>query len=243
MNLLLLMADEVVDAHVVLKDSRARHVREVLRAQVGQELTAGVVGYRPCKAMVVALDGEEVVLRLGAAFGEPASTPLLSLAVALPRPKALLRVVETAASFGIAEIALINAWKVEKAYFQSPKLEPRYLLAAAARGCEQGGHTILPQVRTHRRFMQYVDTLGKRDETWRWLFDPSAKATLVSAGGTGEKALLAFGPEGGWIPQERETWLAHGFQAVALATPILRTEIAIATALGQVALCRSAVGR
>jgi RsmE family RNA methyltransferase len=47
---------------------------------------------------------------------------------------------------------------------------------------------------------------------------------------------LAIGPEGGWIEREVETFAARGFAVVSLGAPILRTEVALAAALGQLAL-------
>jgi RsmE family RNA methyltransferase len=47
---------------------------------------------------------------------------------------------------------------------------------------------------------------------------------------------LAIGPEGGWIEREVGTFAARGFAIVSLGAPVLRVEVALAAALGQLAL-------
>jgi RsmE family RNA methyltransferase len=47
---------------------------------------------------------------------------------------------------------------------------------------------------------------------------------------------LAIGPEGGWIEREVETFAARGYAIVTLGAPVLRVEVALAAALGQLAL-------
>jgi len=48
--------------------------------------------------------------------------------------------------------------------------------------------------------------------------------------------VLAIGPEGGWIDRELETFIARGFRPFSIGTGILRSEAAVAAALGQLAL-------
>jgi RsmE family RNA methyltransferase len=48
--------------------------------------------------------------------------------------------------------------------------------------------------------------------------------------------VIAFGPEGGWIQRELDTFVARGFTPVSLGAPILRVESAIAATLGQLLL-------
>jgi RsmE family RNA methyltransferase len=53
---------------------------------------------------------------------------------------------------------------------------------------------------------------------------------------------LVVGPEGGFIPREVETFLDRGFLAARLLDAVLRTEAAVAMALGQIALLRRGGG-
>ncbi len=73
----------------------------------------------------------------------------------------------------------------------------------------------------------------------RFLFDPGGATDLLRAV-TGSPLegpfFFAFGPEGGFIDSERRSFESAGFREISLRTPILTTEIAVATALGQLAL-------
>jgi RsmE family RNA methyltransferase len=48
----------------------------------------------------------------------------------------------------------------------------------------------------------------------------------------GQRLVLAIGPEGGWVPFERELLAAHGFSPLALGLRTLRTETVVPFVLG-----------
>jgi RsmE family RNA methyltransferase len=56
-------------------------------------------------------------------------------------------------------------------------------------------------------------------------------------------AVVAIGPEGGWIPYEVGMLEARGFQAFSLGPRILRVDVAVPYILGQLELARGAGGR
>jgi RsmE family RNA methyltransferase len=234
-NLLLVERDEVDHGDlVVIADRRAEHVRGVLNAKVGSRVRAGVVGGGVGTAEVIAIDDARITLRL--AITGPARPPLpVALVLAVPRPKVLARVVEAAASFGVESIALTNAWRVDKSYLCSPRLEAPELARACRLGAEQGATTHLPVLAIHHRLMELLD--GRFPA-------PGSDLRLVAhPGGTPiehvvaqDRATLAIGPEGGWIAREVETFVARGFVPVSLGAAVLRVETAVAAALGQLDL-------
>jgi RsmE family RNA methyltransferase len=153
MNLLLVDPEELAgDGTCVVSDHRALHLRGVIGVRAGWHVRAGVVGGGLGSAEVKADDGVAITLRL--TLTEPAPLPLpIELVLAVPRPKVLSRAIETAAAFGIARIDLTNAWRVDKGYLTSPRLQPEALARAARAGAEQGGTTWLPAIQIHRRLM------------------------------------------------------------------------------------------
>ena len=133
---------------------------------------------------------------------------------------------------GIREIDLINAWRVEKAYWKSPRLSEDNLRAQAILGLEQAGDTMLPTIRLHRLFSDFVRAdLPKAVEGRRALLaHPSGDTALPRhAGGP---LVLAIGPEGGFIEREVSTLRGIGFSVVRLGPRILRVETAIAYLVG-----------
>lgn len=235
MNLLLVEPGEVGDdATVALADRRAEHLRRIIGVTVGQSVRAGIVGGGLGTAEVLSDDGATITLRL--ALTAPPSLPLpIELVLAVPRPKVLTRVIETAAAFGVARIDLTNAWRVDKSYLASPRLADAATAYALRFGAEQGATTHVPPLAIHDRFMGLLDT--------RW---PSATAgapatRLLAHPGAPpiEQATLtwpltiAIGPEGGWIQREIDTFVERGFTPVSIGGPILRVEAALSATLGQ----------
>jgi RsmE family RNA methyltransferase len=233
MNLLLVDPEELAsDGTCVVRDHRALHLRSVIGVRAGWHVRAGVVGGRIGSAEVRADDGTAITLRL--VLTEPAPLPLpIELVLALPRPKVLSRVVETAAAFGVARIDLTNAWRVDKGYLTSPRLQPEALARAARTGAEQGGTTWLPAIKIHRRLMALLDERWPGPPAIKLIAHPGAPPIERAVLGPPEPTVLAIGPEGGWITREVETFIGRGFTPVSLGEPILRVETAVAAALAQ----------
>lgn len=234
MNLLLVEPGEVGgDGVILLGDRRAEHLRRFIGVTVGSTVKAGVIAGRTGSAEVLADDGTTISLRLS--LTGPVSVPLpISLVLAVPRPKVLTRVIETAAAFGVRRIDLTNSWRVEKAYLQSPRLSAEALAYAVRFGAEQGATTHVPPVELHERLMGLLDA--------RWAVPTAAPATKliahpdappIEAAALTWPLVLALGPEGGWIQRELDTFVERGFTPVSIGTPILRVEAALAAVLGQ----------
>lgn len=245
MNLILLFPDDLTaDGTVRLTGRRARHVHDVHRAQVGESLTVGRVNGLVGKGTVLAVAPDEV--RLSVVLSEDPPPPTgLDLLLAMPRPKVLRRILQSAASLGARRIVLVAAQRVEKSYFDTPFLEPAEIERNLVLGLEQARDTVLPEVVVRRRFRPFVedelDAFWPRATCARLLAHPAAARGPESCvlGKAGSPAVLAIGPEGGWIPFELELLEAHGFRQFGLGSRILRVETAVPFAFGQVQLLRT----
>lgn len=211
----------------------------MLGVTVGSRVRAGVIGGNTGIAEVIS-DGDPLVLAL--ALADPPRPPLpVELVLAVPRPKVLTRAVETAAAFGVERIQLTNAWRVDKSFLSSPRLAPEALAQAARLGAEQGATTHLPAITVHPRLMPLLDErwpvpMPQPGPGTRLIAHPDAPP--IERGFQGGAAVLAIGPEGGWIERELETFVARGFTPVSLGSAILRVEAAVAGALAQLVLLR-----
>lgn len=238
MNLLLVEPAEVVGDVVRLRalDRRAVHLRDVLRVTPGRTLRAGIVDGTLADATVTAVDADAITLALHPTTAAPPALPI-TLWLAVPRPKVLARVLQAAASMGLASIELTNAWRVDKSYLKSPRLTPTALRAELLLGAEQGGTPRLPTVRVHDRFMALVEQ-GRGAATHALVAHPHGGAPLEQVVRPGPLAptVVAIGPEGGWIDRELATLADAGFAAVTLGAPILRTEAAVVAVVSQLLL-------
>jgi RsmE family RNA methyltransferase len=240
-NLLLLQPEEVDEAgRARLEDPRrVDHLRRVLGVAIDDVLRAGIVDGPVGRARVAALDPAGVTLIFEPGSPSPVRPPV-DLVLALPRPKVLRRVLRAAAELGVGRLDLVNAWRVDKSYWGSPRLRPEAMRAALCEGCEQAGQTWLPRVAQHRLLVPFVDqVLPRRSAGLRVLAHPAAERGLETLPGVGERrVLVALGPEGGWTDTEVDSFVARDFVPVTFGKAILRTEVAVALVLGQLQLLR-----
>lgn len=237
MNLLLLEANEVTGGVAVLTGRRAEHLRKVLKVTIGRELRAGIVDGPRATAVVSNISDHDVVVDVAIDDALPPAPLPLTLWLAMPRPLALGRVLQTVATFGIARVELTNAWRVDKSYFGSPKVRTEAIREDLLLGAEQGGTTRLPVVTVHDRLLSLVER-GVGDASYRLLAHPYDAQPLeqVVTPGPMQPTIVAIGPEGGWIDRELESLETAGFTRVSLCQPVLRTDTAVTTLLAQLML-------
>ncbi len=234
--------EELASGVATLRGRRAKHIAEVHRVVAGDALVVGELNGRIGTGTVRAVSSDEVVLE--AHFNREPPPPLgIDLLLALPRPKILRRVLAAATSMGVKRIVLVNGQRVERSYFQSPLLERDAIREALVLGLEQGCDTVLPEVLLKRGFKPFVeDQLATLWPEGAHKLLPHPTATQVirdcDFGTPREPAVIALGPEGGWIPYEVEKLQAAGFQAFSLGPRILRVDTAVPAVLAQVALLR-----
>jgi 16S rRNA (uracil1498-N3)-methyltransferase len=245
LNLLLLEPGEMRDGAVTLGGRRAEHLRGVLKVEVGQRLRVGVIdgGSGFAEVLAVSAGGEvELAVEIAAPSAGAGDAPSVDLIVALPRPQALHRILQSAAAMSVRRLWLVNAWRVEKSYFSSPSLRPETVRRHLLLGAEQGMTTRLPEVGVERLLVPFVARLGERDHPpLRLIAHPDAATPIESRwldADPRQPVEIAVGPEGGWIDREVETFREAGFQPVSLGPWILRVETAVAAALAQIELLR-----
>jgi RsmE family RNA methyltransferase len=235
-NLLLLHADEVdASGRARLSGRRLEHAREVLRVQAGQTLKVGVVGGLMGTAEVISQSSVALVLEVSVSQ-QPPPRAGVSLVLAVPRPKALKRVIPAVASLGVDRVVLVNAARVEKSYFDSKVLAREFLDGLVELGLEQACDTIRPTLEIRERLKPFVE-----DELASWapadsvrlVPHPHASTPLRPVPGS-KHVVLAIGPDGGWVPFEIELFTKHGFQPVSLGPRVLRGEVAVPAVLGAV---------
>lgn len=245
MNLIILQpTDRCSGDEYILADDRSEHVREILRAEVGDVLSVGLLNGPLGRGIVRSIEGREVVLAcefenqvMEQAGGR------VDLVCALPRPQTLKKVLHSAAAMGVSNLYFIRSNRVEKSYFHSPMLEPENYNRFLIEGLSQGKSTLLPQVSFHQRFREffedYLPGVPSIAQCKKILFSTQGENNLLGCGlCRADNVLLALGPEGGWVEFEEELMIASGFMPVTLGPWILRVENALVAALGQLELVR-----
>jgi len=225
-NLILLFDDDFIsDSRVRLTGRRLQHVRDVHRATAGESLTVGIANGRIGRGTITRLGDDALEMDVALDRDPPPPLPL-TLILALPRPKVLNRVIAGAASLGIKRIVLINAWRVEKSYWSSPRLTPENLRTQSILGLEQARDTVLPSIELRRLFRPFVeDELPSIAATRALVAHPPASEECPRD--VREPVTLVIGPEGGFIDAEIASLERVGFTPVSIGERILRVETAV----------------
>ncbi|MEO8645786.1 16S rRNA (uracil(1498)-N(3))-methyltransferase [Pseudomonas sp.] len=233
MNLLLLEeADFIAADRAILRDRRLTHMQEVHRSVVGDSLRVGRISGLMGSAELLRLDADEAELRVVLDQPPPAKLPL-TLVLALPRPKMLRRVFQTVAAMGVPRIILVNSYRVEKSFWQTPFLEPEAIREQLILGLEQARDSVLPEIVIEKRFKPFVEDRlpAITDGTLGLVGHPGNYPPCPR--GLNEPVTLAIGPEGGWIPYEIDLLGKAGLQPVQLGDRILRVETAVTALLAR----------
>lgn len=239
MNLLLLTPEQYLAPKTAgaerqwrIHGQRFVHIRDVLKLSLGDSLRAGELDGEVGRATIVSFTAESVVVTFGAEHPPTPALPL-QLILALPRPKMLKRTLLDASSLGVKKIVLINSWKVDKSYWQTPNLKSSSLHEKLLLGLEQAQDTMLPEIILAPRFKPFMeDELDLFAGTsQRIIAHPGASSAMPS--GLTESVTLAIGPEGGWTEYELSLFLQRGFNTHHFGKRILRVETAMPALIGR----------
>jgi len=234
MNLVLLFDEDFVSGarRVRMAGRRAHYVRTVHRARVDDVLRVGRLNGRLGSGRITALNDDSLEMDVVLDQAPPPPLPL-TLLLALPRPKGLKRVLQAATAMGVKHIVLMNAWRVEKSFWQSPALAAAMLREQMILGLEQARDTMLPEITVRPLFKPFVeDELPAiAGASRRLLAHPAAIRPCPRA--VDGAVTLAVGPEGGFIDYEIDMLEQRGFEPVSLGARVLRVEHAVPALLGR----------
>jgi RsmE family RNA methyltransferase len=229
-NLIIVEADEFgATGEVTVSGARAAHLLNTLKVAPGQTVRLGLLDGPLGIGTVMSASGDRVTLRCELGATAP-PRPRVDLLLALPRPKVLRRLWPQLAALGVGRIALTNAARVERNYFDTHVLAPACYRPLLIEGLQQARDTRLPPVSIHRQFRILVeDELdGLFGRGLRLVGDPRATRPAGEAvrAAAPDRALVAVGPEGGWNDFELELLESRGFQPVGIGRRTLRVDTA-----------------
>ncbi len=146
MNLVLLEDNDfIAQNHVKLKGRRFNHLSSVNKVKINDQLVCGLLNGKVGTGLITGISNTSLEMKVSLTKDPPDSLPL-TIVLALPRPKMLKRIIESVTSLGVKNIYLINSWRVEKSFWQSPMLDEEYLKKYMMLGLEQSRDTILPEI-------------------------------------------------------------------------------------------------
>lgn len=237
MNRILFDAQELQGERATFGGARAEHVLTVLHGEVGQTLKTGVVNGRVGTSVIETIDrsaSDGPLITVRCSHTVAAMSPWADLILAPPRPRVMKRLLPQLTSLGVGRIVLVGAQKVEKDFWGATLLKEENYRPLLLDGLMQAGTTALPTLETRRSFRRFVreevDSLFPNSV--RLVAHPAPLADVPQAA-SGQRLLLAIGPEGGWTDDEVSLLEAHGFVRHSLGARILRTDTAAIALLAQ----------
>jgi RsmE family RNA methyltransferase len=233
MNTLILENEDFLDENTVkIYGRRAKHILEIKKLSIGSAINTGLINGNLGIATVKSIGSTNIILEVSLKDESPA--PLsLSLIIALPRPKFLKKILQTATSLGIKKIYLINSWKVEKSYWQTHQLSDENIYKQLLLGLEQSCETVVPEVIIKKQFKPFLeDEIGSVvKNSIALMAHPSEK--IFDPEGEKKNIVLAIGPEGGFTEYEFKKFIEVGFKQISLGTRIQRVETVIPLLVGK----------
>ncbi|AAZ19396.1 conserved hypothetical protein [Psychrobacter arcticus 273-4] len=219
------------------------HINQVLGAKVGDTLRIGQLEGNLGNAIIADIAPERILLDEVNLTTAPPPKLNLTLVLALPRPKVLRRLIMDMTALGVRDIILINSYRTQKSYWQSPMLSR--LDEFVLEGLQQGVDTVAPRISLQKRFKPFVEDKLAQLITNRAIvahpygalsFSQYIQQQLESSESSHRSLLpsmVFIGAEGGWIDYEIELLTTQGCQTVHIGARILRTESAVNAILGQ----------
>jgi len=237
MNLILLFnTDFVSPTRVRLTDRRFQHIQEILKPEIGQQLTVGKINGLIGQGEVISQTSKAVELEVKLNQKPPEALPL-TLILALPRPPMLKRILFSAAMLGVKKTIILNFNRVEKSLWNSSSLKPQAIEEQLVLGLEQAKDTMMPEVILKKGFKPFVQdelpTLIKGKQAL--VAHPGSSNVILSPKGEeSQPFVIIIGPEGGIIDYEIEALKTAGCKFVDLGPRILRTDSVLPFFVGKI---------
>ena len=221
------IADEVSGNHAALVGDHARHLAQVLRARVGQEFDIST-GAEVRRGKISSVHPDRVEFQLGEVVAQ-LDKAAITVAISIFKFDRMEWAIEKCTELGVARIIPVIAGRTEP-----------HLAAAALKRVERWRRLVHQASEQSRRVspaeiadpVKFNDLLDLNADSRIVLAETEENLSLKDAvrqdSGT---VLLAFGPEGGWKPQEVAAFQSAGWTSASLGSTILRAETAIIAAV------------
>lgn len=211
-------------AFIQLGEESSRHIVQVLRMQVGEELqlTDGK-GVLYLASIVDDHKKKCSVKIISEVFREKRTNPVRIAISPLKNAARFEWFLEKAVEIGVEEIIPIICQRTEKQHLRTDRLKSIVVSAML-----QSQQTWLPVLQEPVKFETYIKGLPADADTQRYIAHCEADdkkkplSTIVERSGS----LILIGPEGDFSNPEIELATTHGFMPVSLGETRLRTETA-----------------
>jgi len=214
-------------------DSTARHISQVLRLRVEDEIILFNGNDIEYSAQIVEIKKKSVLLKiLDSKAVSKESEAKIHLIQAISKGDRMDWVIQKSVELGVSSIQPVTS-KRNNVKLSSDRLAKKILhwQGIVASACEQCGRNTLPDIYPVLDLSSAIENLPIQHSTNRIILNPQSSKKLQSAEFKENSFSLAVGPEGGFDENEIAYLERMGFESYNLGSRILRTETAAISAI------------
>lgn len=213
------------------KDFRCEHIFSILKKEIGEEFSAGVINKSAGVASISKIT-DRVYFNYTPQTEKINRCPI-KIICGFTRPPVARRILKDCATAGIEEINFICVENSEKSYSQSKLWTTNDYMIALLEGAQQGKNFFFPNILLWRSVSHFLskfnfsgdkilldNIIGSKPFANHLLANKETKATAI-----------AIGAERGWVDLERNNFLSNGFMPLSLGNRIYRTEVAVSSSV------------
>ena len=221
------IADEASNNHAALTGDHARHLSQVLRGEVGQEFDIST-GKEVRRGRISGIHPDRVEFELGEVVAHSAETAI-TVALSIFKFDRMEWAIEKCTELGVERIIPVIAGRTESHLAVTAIKRVERWRRIAHQAAEQSRRISPSEVSAP---IEFVELVAMSADARVVLAEAEQKVLLKDAvPETSTNLLLAFGPEGGWKPQELAAFSAMGWKSASLGDTILRAETAAIAAV------------
>ncbi len=221
------IADEVSGNRAALTGNHARHLAQVLRAQIGQEFDIST-GSEIRQGRVSEIHPDRVEFELGEVIAQPKEAEI-TVALSIFKFDRMEWAIEKCTELGVARIIPVIAGRTEAHLAAASQKRVERWRRVAHQAAEQSRRVSPPEISGP---LKLKELYAMTAETRIVLSETEGVQMLKDAlPEDARSVLLAFGPEGGWKEQEISEFRDAGWTTASLGPTILRAETAVIAAI------------
>lgn len=215
---------------IVLDVAASRHILQVLRLQLNDQLLIFNNTGGEFKAHLIALDKQKAVVSLEEFIVRNNESPLtIALGQGISRGEKMDFTVQKAVELGVSTITpLFTSYCQVKLDDNRLEKKLHHWQGIAISAAEQSGRCYVPQILSSQTLIKWCSNVPSG---LRLIFDPKATNKLSGIKERPHNITILVGPEGGWSDEEIATAEQNHFLPITLGPRVLRTETSALTAI------------
>jgi 16S rRNA (uracil1498-N3)-methyltransferase len=231
------IADEVNNDRAALTGGHAAHLARTLRARVGQEFEVvcdGVVR----RATVASVSDDRVEFSLGVEIAALVAVPI-TLLLAVFKFDRMEWAIEKCTELNVTSIVPVVARRTEKHLAVAAEKRVERWRRIAREASEQARRVAPPEIAEPVKLSAALEPAADLRIVLAETEREVQLTEMLQARPESQSLALAIGPEGGWTPDELQTFEQAGWAGASLGGTILRAETA---AIASLAIARAEIG-